>query len=71
VELTGSYSLTERIRELKPRLAVYGHIHEGRGEYRLGETILANVSILDVKMRHVHPVWMRDLDVRRPTRADG
>jgi hypothetical protein len=57
VELTGSPSLLERIRAVKPKLAIFGHIHEGRGEWKVGDTILANVSILDEKYRHVHPVW--------------
>lgn len=63
VDLTGSPSLTERIRAVQPRLAIFGHIHEGRGEWRLGRTVLANVTIVDVKYQHVYPVWTHELDV--------
>lgn len=60
-ERTGSPSLLERIRRVRPKLAVFGHIHEGRGEWNLDGTVLANVSILDEKYRHVHPVWSMTL----------
>jgi Icc-related predicted phosphoesterase len=63
VELTGSPSLTERIRVIQPRVAIFGHIHEGRGEWRLGRTVLANATILDVKYKHVYPVWTHELEV--------
>ncbi|MBY0231705.1 MAG: hypothetical protein K2W96_20660 [Gemmataceae bacterium] len=62
VELTGSPSLTERIRQIAPRLAIFGHIHEGRGEWRLGPTTLANVTLVDVKYQPVFPVWTHDLE---------
>ncbi|NBO90811.1 MAG: metallophosphoesterase [Planctomycetia bacterium] len=61
IENTGSPSLTERIKRIQPKLAIFGHIHEGRGEYRLGKTILANVSILDEEYRPIHPVWTCEL----------
>ena len=54
---TGSPSLLRRIEEIAPRLAIFGHIHEGRGEWRIGRTTLANVTILDEKYDHVYPVW--------------
>lgn len=62
VENTGSPSLLARIKEVQPLVAVYGHIHEGRGQYRVGRTVLANVTILDEKYRHVYPVWRYDLE---------
>lgn len=61
VEHTGSPGLLDRIKAVAPKLAIFGHIHEGRGEWRLGPTILANVTILDVKYQHVHPVWECEL----------
>ena len=61
VEHAGSPSLTERLREVQPRLAVFGHIHEGRGEYRLGKTVLANVALVDAEYRNVHPPWVHEL----------
>lgn len=60
-EHTGSPSLLKRIDEVKPRLVVFGHIHEGRGEWKHGESQLANVTIVDEKYNHVHPNWEYEL----------
>jgi Icc-related predicted phosphoesterase len=60
VEHTGCPHLLKRIEAIKPRLVVYGHIHEGRGEWRLGDTILANVTILDVRYRHAFAPWAQE-----------
>lgn len=58
---TGSPSLLERIRVVAPRLAIFGHIHEGRGQWQLGRTVLANVTILDEGYAHVYPPWEYEL----------
>lgn len=57
---TGSPSQLEAIRRVKPKLAVFGHIHEGRGQWTLEvgngrTTTLANVTVVDVRYRPVHP----------------
>jgi hypothetical protein len=57
----GCPHLLHRILEVQPRLAVFGHIHEGRGQWQLGPTKLANVTILDEDYRHVYPPWVVDL----------
>lgn len=56
---TGSPSQLARIRKIGPKLVVFGHIHEGRGQWTIpndrgGETILANVSSVNVRYRRVH-----------------
>ena len=61
VEHTGCPHLLQRIEEIKPRLVVYGHIHEGRGQWQLGPTTLANVTLLDGGYNHVYPPWMFEL----------
>jgi len=43
----GSPSLLARICDIKPKLAVFGHIHSGRGQWTIGGTTLANVSMVD------------------------
>lgn len=58
---TGSPSLLERIQEIAPRLVIFGHIHEGRGQWQLGRTTLANVTILDKHYEHVHAPWVVEL----------
>lgn len=66
VRRTGSPSLLARIQKIKPKLAVFGHIHEGRGEWRVGEIVLANVTIVDANYRHVYEPWKFELTVERP-----
>jgi Icc-related predicted phosphoesterase len=34
----GSQSIRELIAERQPTIALHGHIHEGRGRYRIGST---------------------------------
>jgi Icc-related predicted phosphoesterase len=58
VRRTGSPSLLARIEKIQPRLVVYGHIHEGRGEWRLGRTVLANVTIVDEGYDPIFPPWV-------------
>jgi len=60
-ELVGSPGLLKKIQEVKPKLVVFGHIHEGRGEWNDGTTQFANVTILDGKYKHVHKPWQFDL----------
>ncbi len=59
----GSPSLLRRIEQVRPRLVVFGHIHEGRGEWALGDTVLANVTLVDVGYRPVYPPWQHRLVV--------
>lgn len=40
----GCPRLTERIRQIKPKLVTCGHIHEGRGVYDLCGTMVVNAS---------------------------
>lgn len=57
----GSPSLLERIEQIRPKLAVFGHIHEGRGVSEVGTTMLANVTLLDEHYRPVHAPWVFEL----------
>lgn len=61
VEHTGSPGLLARLQVIQPRLAVFGHIHEGRGEWRLGRTLLANVSQVNRAYEPVHAPWLVEL----------
>src|SRR5262245_9968219 len=53
-EHEGSPSLRERIFEIRPKLAVFGHIHEGRGQWLEDGVVLANVTLMDEAYRPVH-----------------
>jgi Icc-related predicted phosphoesterase len=60
-ENTGSPSLLERIRVIKPKIVVFGHIHPGRGQWLLDNTILANVTVVNEKYQLVHEPMIFDL----------
>lgn len=46
-EHTGSPMLLEKIRENQPRVVVWGHIHNGSGQWNIGNTLACNVSYVD------------------------
>jgi predicted phosphodiesterase len=58
VRLCGCPYLLERIKEIQPRLVVFGHIHEGRGEWQLGRSRLANVTIVDAQYRAAYDPYV-------------
>lgn len=55
-ETCGSHSLLVKIQQLSPKLVVFGHIHEGRGVYKIGDTICVNASHVNIKYEPVHPI---------------
>ncbi len=61
VEHTGSPSLLARIEAIAPKLVVFGHIHEGRGEWRVGKTVLANVTVLNGAYDPAFEPWVFQL----------
>ena len=54
----GSISLAGRLRRVRPRLALFGHIHEAFGQTEMAGGTWANVSLLDVRYRLVRPPQM-------------
>lgn len=58
----GSPSLLARIGELSPKLAVFGHIHSGYGEYRINDTIALNASLVNEKYLPVNPIHIVNLE---------
>lgn len=61
----GSKSLIKRIKEIKPKITIFGHIHEGNGVYYLESDekniIMANVSVMDGNYNLVNKPMMFDL----------
>jgi predicted phosphodiesterase len=53
---TGSPSLLARIEAIQPRLVVFGHIHAGYGQYRIGPTLAINASNCDEQYCSSNPV---------------
>ena len=60
-ENTGSPSLRARIKEIQPKLVVFGHIHFCYGEYKLGESILVNASHVNERYEPTNPVQVFDI----------
>lgn len=62
-ELTGSQSLTDRIREIQPKLVTFGHIHPAYGVYKLGNSMLANVALLNDAYELVNQPFIFEIEV--------
>lgn len=60
-EHAGSVSLTARLLELKPKLAVFGHIHEGAGCYEAKGIKMVNASFVNGRYNPSHPPTWVDL----------
>lgn len=60
--------LCEVQQRVKPRLHVYGHIHEGYGTSFDGQTLYVNASSLDIGYQAINPCIVIDLplDVSKP-----
>jgi Icc-related predicted phosphoesterase len=50
----GSYALLDKIEEVRPKLVVFGHIHESYGRYEENEITYLNASSCDVHYRAVN-----------------
>lgn len=57
----GCADLLARIRELKTRIHISGHIHEGSGVREDGGTLYVNAAVLDESYRPAHPARVIDL----------
>ena len=54
----GSESLTIRIQDVKPKLHVFGHIHEARGDWDYMGMQLANVSLVNSRYQMIHDPYV-------------
>jgi Icc-related predicted phosphoesterase len=61
-EQTGCEDLREIIDLIQPRLHIFGHIHEGAGVYREGQTTFVNASSVNRSYQPVHAPIVIDLD---------
>lgn len=62
----GSETLLLRLMDIKPELTVFGHIHEGRGDWAFFDGRLANVTITSKTEKgheyNVYQPWVYDLN---------
>jgi len=57
-EDVGCVDLADRIAVVQPRLHVFGHIHEGYGEYADEHTTYYNASICTSTYQPINPPWV-------------
>jgi Icc-related predicted phosphoesterase len=50
----GCEDLLEVVKNLKPQIHLFGHIHEAYGKRKIGSTRYINASLLDVNYKPVH-----------------
>lgn len=60
---TGSPSLLQRIEQVQPKLAVFGHIHSGYGQYRVGNTLAVNASLVNENYTPVNPIQVVEVEI--------
>ena len=59
----GCELLAERIREIKPKICVFGHIHEGHGILEIEGTTYINASMLDQNYDYVNSPTIIDFPI--------
>jgi Icc-related predicted phosphoesterase len=61
----GCPQLLQRIKQIKPRLHVFGHIHEGYGREEQDSTIFVNASTCNLRYKPSQPPIIVDLEVKK------
>jgi len=56
MESVGSRTLKDRIKEIRPKIHISGHLHESYGQYTDGKTDYYNVSVLDEQYQMANPI---------------
>ncbi|MFN0203866.1 MAG: metallophosphoesterase, partial [Bacteroidia bacterium] len=64
----GCRDLLKKVQEIQPKYHIFGHIHEGRGQFFDGNTNFLNASVLDEKYRLVFEPMQFELE---PQNANG
>jgi Icc-related predicted phosphoesterase len=59
-EHLGCELLAERIKVIKPKIHICGHIHSGRGHHFDGHTHYFNASVLNERYSYAHTPWNID-----------
>jgi len=54
-EHAGCEDLLETVKNIKPKIHVFGHIHEDYGMKEVANTTYINASVLDIRYRLVNP----------------
>ena len=57
----GCDKLSERIEKISPMIHIFGHIHEGYGAIKRGNTVFLNASQLNHRYYYTNPPWVIDI----------
>ncbi|MBK8208192.1 MAG: metallophosphatase domain-containing protein [Planctomycetes bacterium] len=60
-DLVGCEELRAALPRIKPRVHIFGHIHEGAGQLKAGGVHFVNASSLDATYSTMHPVMIVEL----------
>lgn len=66
-DLVGCKELLKRIQVLKPRYHIFGHIHEGAGQFQSESTTFINASNCNFHYEPVNPPIVFDYELSVPT----
>ena len=58
----GSNALLERVNEIKPKINIFGHIHEGYGKFENKDTKFYNVSVVNDKYKLVNKITIINME---------
>lgn len=61
--LAGCQDLANTVEEIKPKLHVFGHIHEQAGEFKTPDTWYVNAVSVNLKYQPIHPPIVIDWDL--------
>ena len=70
-ESVGCEALAEALERIRPRLHVFGHIHESYGTLEKGGTLFVNACNCNLRYRTVNPAIVVDLDGDELHLVDG
>lgn len=60
-EHCGSHALRSRLLQIKPKLVVFGHVHEGHGLYDVEGVIFCNASLMNQLFVPTHYPYVFDI----------
>jgi len=62
-EHAGCELLLKRVKEIRPRVHIFGHIHGSYGRQRVGETLFLNACLCNEAYEPVNPPHVIDVDI--------
>lgn len=61
----GCKGLLKFVEKMKPKVHIFGHIHEGYGQVKIGDTHFYNVSFADVNYKGCNDPFLIEVKVKK------